>query len=34
MQTRSDKVLNMLWRILGLGVVKYVVENLKEEYLG
>jgi hypothetical protein len=31
MQTRSDMVQA---RILGLRVVKYVVKNLKEEYLG
>lgn len=30
MQTRSEKVRS---RILGLRVVKYFVENLKEEYL-
>lgn len=30
MQTRSDKVRS---RILGLRIVKYLVENLKEEYL-
>lgn len=30
MQTRSDKVRT---RILGLRIVKYLVENLKEEYL-
>lgn len=30
MQTRSEK---MRARILGLRIVKYLVENLKEEYL-
>lgn len=30
MQTRSEKVRT---RILGLRIVKYLVENLKEEYL-
>lgn len=30
MQTRSEKVRS---RILGLRIVKYLVENLKEEYL-
>lgn len=30
MQTRSDKVRT---RILGLRIVKYLLENLKEEYL-
>lgn len=30
MQTRSDKVRS---RILGLRIVKYFVDNLKEEYL-